>query len=127
MSVVRAQRVSLALGAVYALLGGLGFIPAVVYPADVPGPGLVFGTFAVDPVLNLVHLVLGGLLFFAGLDRARWDAFAKPVAWVFVVLVIGSLFAPIGEVVAINRADTMLHTVTAIVLGFLAYPRGWRR
>ncbi|MFP5309773.1 MAG: DUF4383 domain-containing protein [Actinomycetes bacterium] len=83
------------------------------------GP-LVLGLFEVNPLHNLVHLLLGSALVVAG---ARSAADARMVTIVVGVAVgavglLGPLITSAGEL-ALNGADNVLHLVTA-VLAFLA-------
>jgi hypothetical protein len=120
LSVALAQRISLALGALYVLIGVLGFTPAVTYPAEGPGQGLLLGVFAVNPVHNLAHLALGGAMIWAGQVRPQWDMLTRTLAVVFLLLVGASLVAPLAEGIAINAPDTVLHAVTALAFGYFA-------
>jgi hypothetical protein len=120
LSVALAQRISLAFGALYVLIGVLGFTPAVTYPAEGAGQGLLLGVFAVNPVHNLAHLALGGLMVWAGLNRPQWDMLTKTLAVVFLLLVGASFVAPWAEGIAINLPDTVLHAGTALVFGYFA-------
>jgi len=120
MSVSMARKVVGVFGAVYLLIGILGFIPAVVVPTAVAGQGLLLGIFAVNTVHNLAHLILGALLLFASTSSARFWTLSRALAGVFAFLVVGSVLAPIAEGVAINPPDTGLHLVSALLLAYLA-------
>ena len=120
MSVSTAQKISLALGAVYLLIGILGFVPGVTVGSTAPGQGLLLGIFAVNGVHNIAHLVVGAALIWAG-TSAQVALVNRGLAIVFAILVVGSVIAPIVEGVAINPPDTALHVVSMLVTGAL----GW--
>ncbi|MDQ3854911.1 MAG: DUF4383 domain-containing protein, partial [Chloroflexota bacterium] len=60
------QRITVAFGAVYALVGILGFVPGITTPSShhgpIPGDGLLLGIFAVNALHNDAHLAVGALL-----------------------------------------------------------------
>ncbi len=120
MSVSTAQKISLALGAVYLLVGVLGFVPGVTVASSAPGQGLLLGIFAVNTVHNVAHLVVGAALIWAG-TSAQVALINKGLAVVFAILVVGSVIAPVVEGVAINPPDTALHVVSMLATGVL----GW--
>ena len=116
------QRISIGLGVVYLLVGILGFIPGITTPQ-----GLLLGIFAVNPIHNLVHLVVGAVLVWAGMSALETTVSVnKVLAVVFALLVVASFLAPIAEGVAINPPDTILHILSALVTGSLGFmaPRG---
>ena len=101
------QRITIGFGIVYLLIGILGFIPGITTFAanpvgPVPGEGLLLGIFAVNVVHNIAHLVLGVVLILGGLSAESVTKVNKGMAAVFLVLVVGSVIAPIVEGVAIN-------------------------
>lgn len=120
------QKVTLGFGIVYFLIGVLGFIPGITRFADnptgsVPGEGLLLGIFAVNVVHNIAHLALGAVLIWGGLSAARVAGVNKVMAGVFLVLVVGSVIAPIVEGVNLNPPDTVLHLVSALLTGYLGF------
>ena len=125
-SVALAQRISLAFGALYLLIGVLGFTPLVMIQPPNPNvfgsmeQGLLFGVFAVNTTHNLAHLILGAAMIWAGRSRPWWDMSTKVLAVVFLLLVGASFIAPWAEGIAINLPDTLLHAITAIVFGYFA-------
>ena len=124
-----AQKISIVLGIVYIAVGILGFIPALVTPSTQPGQGLLLGIFAVNAIHNVVHLVAGAGLVWAGLSAERVVVVGKALAIVFALLVVVSFLAPIAEGVAINFPDTLLHLVSAVVIGYVGFvaDRGVKR
>jgi len=116
-----AQKTSIGLGIVYVLIGILGFIPALVTPSTQMGQGLLLGIFAVNTIHNVVHLVAGAVLIWAGTSAGLVGTVGKALAAVFAVLVVASFVAPIAEGVAINFPDTLLHLVTAVATGYVGF------
>ncbi|MBB5295662.1 DUF4383 domain-containing protein (plasmid) [Deinococcus metallilatus] len=121
------RKISLAFGAVYLLIGLLGFIPGVTVPSQrpdaVPGEGLLLGIFAVNVIHNLAHLALGAVLVWAGTLAAHPLAVNRFMAVVFLVLFVGSFIAPIVEGVNLNPADSLLHLASALLTGYLGFQR----
>ncbi len=120
------QRITIGFGIVYLLIGILGFIPGITTFAanpvgPVPGEGLLLGIFAVNVVHNIAHLVLGAVLILGGLSAESVTKVNKGMAAVFLVLVVGSVIAPIVEGVAINPPDTILHFASALLTGYLGF------
>ncbi len=129
MSTSTVQKITLAFGLVYLLIGVLGFIPGITrFESDptgtVPGEGLLLGIFAVNVVHNVAHLVLGALLVWGSRSATRVGPVDRLMAGVFLVLVVASVIAPIVEGVAINPPDTVLHLASALLTGYLGFVAG---
>ena len=124
LAVATAQKISLAIGALYVLLGLLGFSPLVTeQPPDQFGrvnPGLLFGVFAVNGAQNVVHLVLGAMMIWAGMFRAQWDLLTRTIAVVLLALVGAGFIGQFSDALAINVAGTILHLITALAFGYFA-------
>lgn len=111
--------VGYAFGAVYVLVGLLGF--AVTGGADFAGRegGHLLGIFLVNPLANIVH-VLVGVLLAAGASRG--DAAAGRVntlvGGVYLLLGVLGLFILSSDlnVLALNIADNLLHFASAALL-----------
>jgi len=106
-------------GAVYVLVGLLGFtVTAGVGFIDTSG-GLLLGLFEVNILHNVAHLLIGAALLIAGLSSipaAR--SLNTTVGAVYLVLGIVGLFL-VGStfnILAINAADNVLHFASAAVL-----------
>lgn len=106
-------------GAVYALVGLLGF--AVSGGHDFAGRdgGKLFGLFMVNPLHNVVHLLVAALLIGGA---ARGEAVAARmntlVGGVYLLLgVLGLFILDAGvNIVALNGWDNALHFVSAALL-----------
>jgi hypothetical protein len=108
-----------AFGAIYLLVGLLGF--AVSGGADFAGRegGKLLGLFMVNPLHNIAHLAIGALLLAAA---ARGEATAARantlVGGVYLLLGILGLFILTSDanILALNSADNVLHLGSAAVL-----------
>lgn len=106
-------------GAVYVVVGLLGFVVTGGVRFLATEGGLLLGIFEVNPFHNVAHLLIGGALLIGGLSTA---AAAKTVN-----TVIGAAYLALGvvgfflvntalNVLALNTADHFLHLGSAIVL-----------
>ncbi|MET0932755.1 MAG: DUF4383 domain-containing protein [Mycetocola sp.] len=106
-------------GGVYLLVGLLGFAVTGGVSFIATEGGLLLGLFAVNPLHNIAHLLIGAALLIAGLSNA---AAAKSVNTVVgaVYLLLGIVgFFLVGtalNILALNTADHFLHLASAIVL-----------
>ena len=123
------QKVGLVFGAVYVLVGLIGFaVTGGVGFAEAEG-GLLLGIFEVNPLHNLVHLAVGVAL--AGAAAAGAGA-SKGVN-----LAVGAVYALVGvlgffiggtsaNILALNSADHLLHLASAGLLIAVAMGAGER-
>ena len=117
------QKASLAVGAVFLLVGVLGFIPGItqnIYPLNLfdhePNHehALLLGLFEVSVLHNIVHLLFGA----AGLLLARTATGARSFLLyggvIYLVLFVYGLVVPedsAGDFVPLNSLDNILHLV----------------
>lgn len=106
-------------GAVYALVGLLGF----AYTAGVgfisTEGGLLLGIFSVNPLHNVAHLLIGAVLLFAGLRGVRpAKAVNTTIGGVYLLLGVVGFFlvGTAANILALNLPDHFLHLGSAIVL-----------
>ncbi|HVL60044.1 MAG TPA: DUF4383 domain-containing protein [Microbacterium sp.] len=106
-------------GAVYILVGLLGFAVTGGVGFIATEGGLLLGIFEVNPLHNIAHLLIGAALLIAGLASARA---AKTVN-----IVVGATYLLLGivgfflvgtalNILALNTFDHFLHLASAIVL-----------
>lgn len=102
------KKLAMVFGAVFILVGILGFIPNPIV-----GAGAIFAT---DLMHNIVHLLLG-IVLIAGASKGAMTL--KIVAAVYALVAILGFFMGEGKLlglVEINTADNWLHLVLALVL-----------
>jgi hypothetical protein len=106
-------------GAVYILVGILGFTAtAGVGLFDTEG-GLLLGIFEVNIFHNVAHLLIGAALLIAGLSNVRAAKRTNTVVGAaYLLLGIVGLFIldSAANILALNGADNVLHFATAVVL-----------
>ncbi len=106
-------------GAVYILVGLLGFTATSgVGLFDTDG-GLLLGIFEVNIFHNVAHLLIGAALLIAGMSRvSAAKATNTTIGAAYLLLGILGLFL-VGtslNILALNAADNVLHFLSAIVL-----------
>lgn len=108
---------AMAIGAVLALVGLLGFVPGIGQP-------LLLGFFGVNMAQNLLHLAGGALMLWFGHSGSAKTANMTLGIISAIVAVLG--FVPgakelLASIFNINPAITFLHTGIAIVSLGVAY------
>lgn len=106
-------------GAVYLLVGLLGFAVTGGIGFLATKDGLLLGIFEVNPLHNIAHLLIGAALLIAGLSSvAAAKGVNTTVGAVYLLLGIVGFFL-VGtdlNILALNTADHFLHLASAIVL-----------
>jgi hypothetical protein len=127
----RIQIASMVVGAVFLLVGVLGFIPGITTNYDSLGlathhsEALLFGVFQVSVMHNLVHLAFGIVGVVAGRSPRASRGFLIIGGIVYLVLFLYGLIVPMNSAanfVPVNTADNVLHAVLGagmIVLGLV--------
>lgn len=106
-------------GAVYLLVGALGFAVTGGIGFIATEGGLLLGIFEVNPLHNVAHLLIGAALLIAGLSSV--------IAAKTVNVIIGAAYLLLGvvgfflagtafNVLALNTFDHFLHLASALVL-----------
>ena len=106
-------------GAVYLLVGLLGFAVTGGVGFIATEGGLLLGVFAVNPLHNVAHLLIGGALLIAGLMSARAAKITNTVvgaAYLLLGIVGFFLAGTAANILALNTADHFLHLASALVL-----------
>jgi len=106
-------------GAVYILVGLLGFTVTNGVGFFATEGGLLLGLFEVNVFHNVAHIIIGAALFLAGIsNRAAARTINSVVGFAYLVLgfagllLVGSAF----NILALNAADNVLHFASAAVL-----------
>ena len=105
-------------GAIFIVVGALGFVPALV-----PG-GNLLGLFPVNAVHNLVHVGLGVWGVIAGASLAASLIYFRGIAIVYGVLSVLGLIPATNTLFGlapIHGADVVLHAVLALIAAYLGF------
>ncbi|WP_295575653.1 DUF4383 domain-containing protein [uncultured Microbacterium sp.] len=106
-------------GAVYLLVGLLGFAVTGGVGFIATEGGLLLGIFAVNPLHNIAHLLIGAALLFAGLKSVPVaKAVNTTIGAVYLLLGIVGFFlvGTAANILALNTPDHFLHLASALVL-----------
>lgn len=106
-------------GAVYVLVGLLGFAVTGGVGFLATEGGLLLGIFQVNPLHNIAHLAIGAALVAAGMAGIRAArAVNATVGAAYLLLGIAGFFlaGTALNILALNTADHVLHLASALVL-----------
>ena len=106
-------------GAVYVLVGLLGFAVTGGVGFIATEGGLLLGVFQVNPLHNVAHLLIGAALLIAGfVGVTAAKAVNSIVGGAYLLLGIVGFFlaGTSANILALNTADHFLHLASAIVL-----------
>lgn len=106
-------------GAVYLLVGVLGFTVTGGTGFLATDGGLLLGIFEVNPLHNIVHLAIGAALLIAGIAGVRAARATNGTVGAVYLLVgiVGFFIADTAaNILALNTADHILHLGSALVL-----------
>ena len=111
------QLVGTVFGAVYVLVGILGFFVDSDGFAATSG-GKLLGIFEVNPLHNIAHILIGIALFAAAKSLASARAVNSTVGAAYLLLGVLGLFIldSSANILALNGADNALHFASALVL-----------
>jgi hypothetical protein len=123
------QKASMAVGAVFLLVGVLGFVPGVtgnydqLHLAGHHSEAMLLGLFQVSALHNVVHLLFGvaGIVLAKTASGAR--SFLLYGGIIYLVLFIYGLVIPqdtAGNFVPVNGADNVLHLLLGVGMVALA-------
>ncbi|GGD37000.1 hypothetical protein GCM10010915_17200 [Microbacterium faecale] len=111
--------VGIIFGAVYLVVGVLGFFVTMGVGFLATEGSLLLGVFEVNPLHNIVHLAVGAALLLGGLAGVMAARSVNGVvgAVYLVVGVVGFFIADTAaNILALNTADHILHLGSALVL-----------
>lgn len=111
------QLFGLMFGAVYVLVGLIGFVGPLVTEGTGGDPDTLLGIFGINALHNVAHLLVGGLLLIGSRTAATAKTVNLVVGAVYLLLAIlgfaGGLI--VEDLIANNAADSVLHLATAIL------------
>ncbi|HEX2221099.1 MAG TPA: DUF4383 domain-containing protein [Candidatus Limnocylindria bacterium] len=127
-----ARTVVLVLGAIYVVVGIVGFIPGLVTGGPPAGmesaQGNLLGIFPVNALHNIVHLAIGAALLYGATNTSAAISVARIIGVVYVVVGLLGFVAPdTFGLMPIGGADIFLHLATGAILlaiGFMDLDRG---
>jgi hypothetical protein len=110
--------VAVIFGAVYVLVGALGFTVTGNVAFVGPEGGLLLGIFQVNPLHNVAHLLIGAVLLIGGLAGVRAAKTVNVIIGLAYLLlgIVGFFLQGPANFLALNVADHFLHLASAIVL-----------
>ena len=114
------------LGAVYLVVGALGFIPAAVFGdahASMPSAsGNLLGIFPINALHNVVHLAIGAALVYGATATAAAILVSRVVGATYVVVGLAGIPFPDGfGLLPLGGVDVLLHLATGAVLLWLGF------
>lgn len=111
--------VGIGFGAIYVLVGLLGFSVTGLSGIASTDGGLLLGLFMVNPLHNIVHVLVGTLLIVGGSASIRANRRVNTTVGVVYLLVFALGLAAQGStanILALNTADHGLHLASALLL-----------
>jgi hypothetical protein len=111
-----AQKFARVFGAIYVLVGILGFIPAVGGSTSQTGNELL-GIFGINLLHNVVHIAVGAafLVGSSSDSAARGISIAIGVVYLLVAVLGFMKLEFMVDLLAVNMADNILHVATAVL------------
>jgi hypothetical protein len=106
-------------GAVYLVVGALGFAVTGGVGFIATEGGLLLGIFEVNPLHNVAHLLIGAALLIAGLVSVRAARTTNAIigaAYLLLGIVGFFLVGTAANILALNTFDHFLHLASALVL-----------
>ncbi|WP_019181772.1 DUF4383 domain-containing protein [Microbacterium yannicii] len=106
-------------GAVYLVVGALGFAVTGGVGFIATEGGLLLGIFEVNPLHNIAHLLIGAALLIGGLSSVKAAKTVNVIVGAAYLLlgIVGFFIADTGaNILALNTADHFLHLASALVL-----------
>lgn len=113
------RTVATVFGVIYLLVGLLGFLFTSGVGFAAPEGGLLLGIFEVNPLHNIVHLLIGAVLLYAGMkstEAARQANIGVGAAYLLVGILGLFIAGTDANFLALNTADHFLHFGSALLL-----------
>lgn len=107
------------------LFGGVLVLLGIVDFVGVAGTdGLLFGVFAISPLVNLVHVLTGLLGLFLGRYEGAGTLFNKLGGVIYLIVFLAGVVVALAGVGGVNWATNGLHLLLAIVVGAVGFGVG---
>jgi hypothetical protein len=112
-------KIAMVFGAVFLLIGVLGFVPAAA------PDGMLLGIFHINTAHNLVHLVSAAAALACAKSAVNARLYFKVFGVVYALVAVLGFFTGHGHIMGIvanNMADNLLHVLIAgvsLYLGFM--------
>ncbi|MCE4025016.1 MULTISPECIES: DUF4383 domain-containing protein [unclassified Microbacterium] len=111
--------IAVVFGAVYIVVGALGFAVTGGVSFLATQGGMLLGIFMVNPLHNVAHLLIGAVLLISGLVSTRAAKGANTVigaAYLLLGIVGFFLVGTAANILALNTFDHFLHLASALLL-----------
>jgi hypothetical protein len=110
--------VAVIFGAVYVLVGLLGFTVTGNVAFVGPDGGLLLGIFQVNPLHNIAHLLIGAVLLLGGIAGVRAAKTVNIIIGLAYLLlgIVGFFLVGEANFLALNVPDHFLHLASAVLL-----------
>lgn len=111
--------VAVIFGAVYLVVGLLGFTVTSGVTFLATDGGMLLGLFEVNPLHNVAHLLIGAALLISGLVSTKAAKITNTVvgaAYLLLGIVGFFLVGTAANILALNTFDHFLHLASAILL-----------
>jgi Domain of unknown function (DUF4383) len=121
-----ARTVAAVFGAVYVLVGILGFIPGLVTGSAPAGmesaEGNLLGIFPINAIHNVVHLAIGAALLYGSTSRPAALMVMKVVGVTYILVgLLGFVSPDTFGLMPIGGNDIWLHLATGAILLAVAF------
>jgi uncharacterized protein DUF4383 len=116
------KNVGVGFGLIYVLVGVVGFFVTGFSGFISMDGGLLLGIFMVNPLHNLVHVLVGALLIVGGLASVTISKRVNTTVGVVYLLVFAVGLAVQGStanILALNGADHGLHLLSGLLLAIV--------
>jgi hypothetical protein len=108
-------------GAIYLIVGILGFIPALGGSASMSDSSL-FGIASVNIPHNIVHLIIGLAGLSGGRSEAGAAAFCKTFGIILLVIgLLGFVQPNLFGILPIGGYDIWIHLITGAILAYVGF------
>lgn len=107
------------LGILFVLIGVVGFLPDPLVQActDPSATGAVLGILPINPLLNVVHLAIGGALLYASMATTSAILVSRLIGAVLVAVgLLGFVAAGGFGLLPLGGGEIVLHLATGAVL-----------